>query len=94
MSTRDITINNDLIVSDDVDYITRITSQVQISYCLLMFEMLLLRQIHLVHYNSDKYDNVSHASSHVNDSSALAVLGVFVDVRSIPCDFIIEYFYL
>jgi carbonic anhydrase len=36
-------------------------------------------EIHFVHYNSDKYNNVSHAAS-TNDSSALLVLGVFVDV--------------
>ena len=39
-----------------------------------------LVQIHLVHYN-EKYSNVSDAASHVNDTSALAVVGVFVDVR-------------
>lgn len=42
-------------------------------------------EMHMVHYNSDKYNNVSHAAS-FNDSSALLVLGIFIDVASSDTD--------
>lgn len=38
-------------------------------------------EIHFVHYNRDKYGNVSHAAA-ANDSSALLVIGVFATVSS------------
>jgi len=36
-------------------------------------------ELHLVHYNRDKYNNVSQAAGS-NDSAALLVLGIFVEV--------------
>ena len=38
-------------------------------------------QMHIVHFNSDKYANVSMA---VDKSDGLAVLGVLVEVRHLP----------
>lgn len=35
-------------------------------------------EIHLVHFNGDKYTSVSDASSHADDPTAIAVFGVFV----------------
>lgn len=38
----------------------------------------LLSQMHIVHFNSDKYPNMSMA---VDKSDGLAVLGVLIEVR-------------
>ena len=38
-------------------------------------------QMHIVHFNSDKYANVSMA---VDKSDGLAVLGVLVEVNTVP----------
>lgn len=50
----------------------------------------LIFQMHIVHYNSDKYPNISVA---VDKSDGLAVLGVLIEVRpqmirTLMCDFL------